>query len=165
MEDIQGPPLTEMPFEDFFRPIAKAARSQFLTARAAARHMAARGSGVIMTVTAGPPEAVANIGGFGPACEMIEGLWRGLAAELSPKGVRVISLRSAESPDSADFQTMLAQHAAAGADILRELGSSTLMGRLPSVAEVAEVAALMGSDRASALTGTFVDVTCGSRCD
>ena len=35
MEDIQGPPLTEMPFDDFFRPIAKAARSQFLTARAA----------------------------------------------------------------------------------------------------------------------------------
>ena len=89
MEDIQGPPLTDMAFEDFFRPIAKGARSQFLTARAAGRRMAAQGGGVLMTVTAGPPEAVPNIGGFGPACEMIEGLWRGLAAELSPKGVRV----------------------------------------------------------------------------
>ena len=69
-----------------------------------------------MTVTAGPPDATANVGGFGPACGMIEGLWRGLAAELSPKGVRVIGLRSAGSPDSTDFQAMLAQHAATGAN-------------------------------------------------
>ena len=119
MEDVQGPPLTEMPFEDFFRPIAKAARSQFLTARAAARRMAAQGSGVLITVTAGPPDATANIGGFGPACALIEGLWRGLAAEVSAQGVRVVGLRSAGSPDSTDFQAMLAQHAAAGADVLR----------------------------------------------
>ena len=99
MEDVQGRPLTEMAFEDFFRPIAKAARSQFLTARAAGRQMASQGAGVIITVTAGPPEATANVGGFGPACEMIEGLWRGLAAELSPKGVRVVGLRSAGSPE------------------------------------------------------------------
>ena len=94
---------------------------------------------------------------------MIEGLWRGIAAELSPQGVRVVGLRSAGSPDFADFQAMLAQHAAAGVDSSGELGSSTLMRRLPSVAEVAEVAALVASDRASALTGTFVHVTCGSR--
>jgi enoyl-[acyl-carrier-protein] reductase (NADH) len=33
------------------------------------------------------------------------------------------------------------------------------------VAEVAAVAVLMASDRASAMTGTFVNVTCGSRVD
>lgn len=169
MEDIQGAPLTDMPFDDFFRPIRKAAKSQFLTARAVGRHMAKSGAGVMLTVTAGPPDATAGIGGFGPACQMIEGLWRGLAAELSPRGVRVICLRSAGSPDSSDFQEMVRQHAETpGAATTREeflagLGSGALLGRLPSTAEVAEVGAMMASDRAGALTGTFIHVTCGSR--
>lgn len=62
MEDIQGAPLTDMPFDDFFRPIRKAAKSQFLTARAVGRHMAKSGAGVMLTVTAGPPDATADIG-------------------------------------------------------------------------------------------------------
>ena len=40
--------------------------------------------------------------GFGPACEAIQGLWRGLAAELGPRGVRLICLRSAGSPETPD---------------------------------------------------------------
>jgi 3-oxoacyl-[acyl-carrier protein] reductase len=35
-DDVQGKPLAEMPFEHFARPITKAMRNQFLTARAAA---------------------------------------------------------------------------------------------------------------------------------
>jgi 3-oxoacyl-[acyl-carrier protein] reductase len=37
--DVQGTPLVEMPLEDFERPVATAVRTQFLTSRAAARHM------------------------------------------------------------------------------------------------------------------------------
>jgi 3-oxoacyl-[acyl-carrier protein] reductase len=165
-EDIQGSPLIDMPFDDFFKPIQKAARSQFLTACAVARHMVQRGKGVMLTITAGPPEAVENIGGFGPACQTIEGLWRGLAAELAPKGVRLICLRSAGSPDSPDFQEMVRQHMAVTGisrdAFLAELGKGTLLKRLPLLAEVADVAAMMASDRSSALTGTFIHVTCGS---
>ena len=166
MEDLQGPSLIEMPFDDFFRPIQKAAKTQFLTARAVGRHMAERGKGVMLTVTAGPPEALPSLGGFGPACQMIEGLWRGLAAELGPRGVRVVCLRSAGSPDSRDFQEMVRQRTDAGADreeFLATLGRETLLGRLPSVTEIASVAAMMASDGASAVTGTFIHVTCGSR--
>src|SRR5439155_22561220 len=50
--DVHGPPLIEMPFEDIGRPITTAIRAQFLTARAAARHMLNRGSGVILAITA-----------------------------------------------------------------------------------------------------------------
>jgi 3-oxoacyl-[acyl-carrier protein] reductase len=166
MDDIQGPQLIDMPFDDFFKPIQKAARTQFLTARAVGRRMAERGKGVMLTVTAGPPEATPAIGGFGPACQMIEGLWRGLAAELGPRGVRVVCLRSAGSPYSTDFQEMVRQHAAAGADreaFLATLGSDALLRRLPSLTEVASVAAMMASDGASAVTGAFIHVTCGSR--
>src|ERR671911_316870 len=47
--DVQGTPLAEMALEDFERPIMNAVRTQFLTSRAAARHMVRQGSGVILT--------------------------------------------------------------------------------------------------------------------
>ncbi len=113
--------------------------------------------------------AVPYLGGFGPACETIQGLWRGLAAELGPWGVRLICLRSAGSPDTPDVQETFRRHAkAAGVTLekfLADAGSGALLGRLPMKAEVANVAAMLASDRASAMTGTFVNVTCGSRAD
>lgn len=169
MEDVQGTSLLDMSLEDFLHPIVVAARSQFLTARAAARHMVEKGSGVILTVIAGPPEAIPYLGGFGPACEAIQGLWRGLAAELGPRGVRLICLRSAGSPDTPDVQETFKVHARATGvaleKFLADAGSGALLRRLPTMAEVANVATLMASDRASAMTGTFVNVTCGSRSD
>lgn len=169
MEDVQGVPLLEMSLRDFLRPITVAMTSQLLTARAAARHMVERGSGVILTLIAGPPEALPYLGGFGPACEAIQGLWRGLAAELGPRGVRLVCLRSAGSPDTPDVQETFRRHAnAEGVTLetfLAQAGSGALLRRLPTSAEVANVATLMASDRASAMTGTFVNVTCGSRAD
>jgi len=41
----------------------------------------------------------------------------------------------------------------------------TLLGRLPLVDEVGNVAALMASDLASPLTATVVNVTCGEIAD
>ncbi len=170
MEDVQGIPLLDMPLDDFIHPIIVGARTQFLTARAVARRMVEKGSGVILTITAGPArEATANVGGFGPACEAIEGLWRGLAAELGPRGVRLICLRSAGSPDTPDVQEVFRLHAKAAGmtpeEYLADAGSGTLLKRLPRLAEVANVATIMASDRAGALTGTFINVTCGSRTD
>jgi 3-oxoacyl-[acyl-carrier protein] reductase len=167
MEDVQGTPLLDMPLDDFLHPVIRGAQARFLTARAAARHMVQQGSGVIMTIIAGPPEAIPYLGGFGAACEAIQALWRGLASELGPRGVRVLCLRSAGSPDAPDVHATFEQHAkAAGAtfdEFLAEASRGTLLRRLPTVSEVADVATLMASDRASAMTGTFVDVTCGSR--
>ena len=71
--DVQGVRLAVMPFDDFARPITKAMRNQFLTARAVSRHMAERGSGVILTITGGYRGAFPEIGarwspGRPPAC-------------------------------------------------------------------------------------------------
>ena len=55
--DVQGTPLAEMPLEDFERPVVTAVRTQFLTSRAAARHMIRQGSGVILF-----------FGGYGTRC-------------------------------------------------------------------------------------------------
>jgi NAD(P)-dependent dehydrogenase (short-subunit alcohol dehydrogenase family) len=45
--DVQKP-LSEISVEDFLRPITTAMRTQFLTTRAATRHMVCRRSGVIL---------------------------------------------------------------------------------------------------------------------
>jgi NAD(P)-dependent dehydrogenase (short-subunit alcohol dehydrogenase family) len=80
--DVQGTRLLDMAVEDFLRPLTTGARSDFITARAAARHMVQRGSGVILMVTSGsgeawtPPE-VWPMGGTGPADAAIESLSAG----------------------------------------------------------------------------------------
>lgn len=81
--------------------------SQFLTARAAARHMMKNRRGVILTLSASPARlAIAMTGGFGVACAAVEGLSRTLSAELGPHGVRVVCLRLhriGETLGEADF--------------------------------------------------------------
>jgi 3-oxoacyl-[acyl-carrier protein] reductase len=166
MQDVQGKPLVEMSLEDFTRPITIATRTQFLTARTVARRMIGQGSGVIMTITAGPARrAFPNVGGFDAACAAIEGLWRTFAAELGSYGIRLVVIGSAGSPDTPDVQATLRLHARATGisfeEVLDESGSDTLLGRLPNVKEVANVAAFMASDYASAMTGVIANVTCG----
>ncbi len=166
MQDIQGKPLHEMSLEDFARPITIATRTQFLTARAVARRMIGQGSGVILTITGGPARrAFPNVGGFDTACAAIEGLWRTFAAELGLYGIRLVIVGSAGSPDTPDVQETLELHARATGKsleaVLADSGSDTLLGRLPGVAEVADAATLMASDRASAMTGVIANVTCG----
>jgi 3-oxoacyl-[acyl-carrier protein] reductase len=166
MHDVQGKPLHRLSLEDFTSPVTIATRTQFLTARTVARHMIREGSGVIMTITAGPSrKAVPNVGGFDTACAAIEGLWRTFAAELGPHGIRLVVLGSAGSPDTPALREILELHARATGksleEVLADSGSDTLLGRLPSVSEVANVATLMASDRASAMTGIIANVTCG----
>jgi hypothetical protein len=45
------------------------------------------------------------------------------------------------------------------------LAAGPLLKRLPKVAEVANMAVLMASDRARAMTGAVADVTCGDTVD
>ncbi|HEY8292840.1 MAG TPA: SDR family oxidoreductase, partial [Thermomicrobiales bacterium] len=111
----------------------------------------------------------ADIGGFGVACAAIESFCRQLACEAGPQGVRVICLRSAGSPDAPGVDEVFQQHAAnAGSsreDFEKRLAEKTLLKRLPRLAEVANAAVLMASDRASAITGTVLNVTCGQTVD
>jgi 3-oxoacyl-[acyl-carrier protein] reductase len=168
MEDVQGPPLLEMAAGDFTHPVVTAARTQFLTARAVARPMTRQGSGVIMSITAEPTPAT-GMGGFMAACAAVEALWRGLACELGPHGIRLVIVRSAGSPDTPAVQEVTRLHAAAAglpqAEFQAAEGSGTLMQRLPLLAEVANAAVLLASDRASAMTAVQANVTCGSFVD
>jgi NAD(P)-dependent dehydrogenase (short-subunit alcohol dehydrogenase family) len=154
--DVQGTRLLDMAVDDFLRPITTGARSNFITARAAARHMVQRGSGVILMVTSGsgeawtPPE-VWPMGGTGPADAAIESFMRYLAAEAGPRGVRAVCLWTAGVVLEND-------PLAAAKDML--VGMSMLRKR-PTIQEFADMAAFLASDRASGTTASIVNVNSG----
>jgi NAD(P)-dependent dehydrogenase (short-subunit alcohol dehydrogenase family) len=168
LEEVQGTPLIDMSLEAFSRPISIATSTQFLTAKAVAPYMITQGSGVIMMITATPARlGFPLVGGFSVACAAMEGFSRSLAVELGPKGVRVICLRSAGSPES--IAEVLDVHAA-GHRVTREefiasLKAMTLLKRLPTLADVGHVAVLMASDYAGSMTGTVANLSCGQIVD
>jgi NAD(P)-dependent dehydrogenase (short-subunit alcohol dehydrogenase family) len=165
-----GVPLVELEVERFSLPIATYTRSYFLTARLAARRMVANRSGVIMTVTTlqsrtGFPTA----GGFGPAMAAKEALTRELSAELAPAGIRVVGLRPQGIPGTASLRDAFAPRAKASGmtwEQFQEVGASrTHTRRLSTLAELADLAVFMASDRASGMTGTTVNLSMGSLDD
>jgi 3-oxoacyl-[acyl-carrier protein] reductase len=165
-----GTPVVDMTLDDFVVPIADGMRTHVVTATAAARHMIGQRSGVILAITATPArKPIPLVGNFGVGCAAIEALCRQLALELGPHGIRVVCLRSAGSPDSPGVDKVnhfLAQKAGISQDAFDvSRVESTLLKRLPMLAEVASAAVLMASDRASAITGAVANVTCGEIVD
>jgi NAD(P)-dependent dehydrogenase (short-subunit alcohol dehydrogenase family) len=171
----QGPaphrmPLTELAADAFTRPIAFYTSANFITATAAARHMSGRGSGVILTLTALPGRLPANrIGGQAPAWAAVEAFSRSLALEVGPAGIRVVCLRSHAIPETplieANFATASEAAGVTPDQFRARLEQGTHLGRLPTLAEVADTAAFVASDRAGAMTGTVVNLSAGGFTD
>jgi NAD(P)-dependent dehydrogenase (short-subunit alcohol dehydrogenase family) len=167
---ILGVPLVDLDVEQFFLPLTTYARSYFLTARLAARRMIANRSGVIMTVTALLSRTGAPlVGGYGPAMAAKEALTRDLSAELAPHGVRVVGLRPQAMPETRTIKDAFEPRAMASGMTWEQwqaaLASRTHPRRLMTLAEMADVAVFVASDRASGLTGTTVNLTMGSLDD
>ncbi|MDP9342732.1 MAG: SDR family oxidoreductase [Actinomycetota bacterium] len=167
--DVHGTPLLQMDYEDFARPITTAMRAQFLTGRAAARHMVERGSGVIMAITATTArQVIPEVGGTGVTFDAIESLCRQWACELGPLGVRVVWLQTTGLPEAiADIERFLDYGTGSGKGMTRDeliawLRGKTMLNRLTSLAEVGNVAAFVASDQASAMTAGAANITCGS---
>src|SRR5262249_29366726 len=167
---LQGVPLVDLPVEQFSLPIAAYARSNFLTARLAARRMIAKRSGGIMTLTALPSRTgVPLVGGLAPAWGAVEALTRDLSAELAPHGIRVVGLRPDGVPETGTIQEVFGIHAKT-LGISWEQFHQMVAGRnharrLLTLAELANVAVFMASDEASALTGTVVNLSMGALDD
>lgn len=170
LDDIQGASILDMPRDQFLMPVLNAVNTHYITGTAAGRVMLKQQSGVILALTANAARRPsANLGGFGIACAAIEGICRQLAVELGSSGVRVVCLRSSGSPDAPGLDEVLTMHAKMQG-ISREaleinFAASTLLKRLPRLAEVANAAVLMASDKASAITAAVANVTCGELMD
>jgi len=169
--NILGVPLVELDVEQFSQPITTYTRSYFLTARLAARRMVPNKSGVIMTVTTlHSRTGLPLVGGYGAAQAAKEALTRDLSAELAPVGIRVVGLRPQAMPESVGSRRRFFESRAETTGMTWEqfqelLASRTHPRRLMTLAEMANVAAFMASDRASGMTGTTVNLTMGSLDD
>lgn len=170
VDHVQGIALVDMATDDFTQGLQARIRSHFVTARAAGRRMVARGSGTILVLSATPDRtSIPFAGSFGVQCAAVEAFARALAVELSPRGVRVNAIRSAGSPDAAGVDDVFDMHARnAGqsrAAFDSQMARRALLSHLPSLTEVADVAALLASDHARAMTGAIANVTCGQLLD
>jgi len=171
---VQGKAFAETSLDEFEQPITQTVRAEFNAAKAVARHMVARNRGVILTLTT-PGGRIAGKGFLanGVFSAATEAFSRLLAAELGGDGIRVVCLRPDAIPEAVAlshsnevFEGFARRLGIPVAEMLAEHGrTKTLLGRLPRLAEVAEFAAFAASDRASAMTGTVANLTCGSMVD
>jgi NAD(P)-dependent dehydrogenase (short-subunit alcohol dehydrogenase family) len=146
--------------DSFTTPIRRIAGSQFLTARAAARHMAPAGRGSIVTLSATLSSMTAShMSNISAACGAVEAMTRSLAGELGPSGVRVNCVRASAMPE-----TRTITDTAAGLAGLGEQPSflPPPLRRPITLAETAGAAAFLASDQASGMTGQVITVCAGA---
>jgi 3-oxoacyl-[acyl-carrier protein] reductase len=151
-----------MSLEVFERPVVNAARTMFLTTRAAARQMITQRSGVLLFFGGDggrDPVRDYNIGGFQVALGLIDTLRRQLAAELGQHGIRAVTLQSggvaeAIPVDEPDRET-----------IVDMIIAPTMLGRTATFDDVGNVAAFVCSARAGAITAASINITAGAVAD
>ncbi len=171
----QGTVLADLSLEEFMRPIDGFLRTLFITSKAVARHMGRERPGVILTLSEpGAKLAVGGILGHGVSAAGKEAFSRLLAAELAPGNVRVIGIRPhavVDAPAAGSYtKDLFTQSAAATGQSVQEflevgMAQGTLLKRLPTLAEIAETAAFLASDRAGAMTGTVANLSAGALVD
>ena len=155
----------ELPVEAFMLPMMTIVRSQFITARAAARHFVKAGSGVIVFLTATPSQGLANTAAIGAAYGAIESLTRSLAVDLGPLGVRVVCVRSmlmAETRVGQQTIQLGAQAMGVPKERMAEIITARpLLRRSPTLAETARVVSFVASEEANTLTGAIINSSSG----
>ncbi len=176
----QGTFLADLSLEEFMRPIDGFLRTLFVTSKAVVPHMGGSRPGIILTLsTPGSKMPAAGVLGHCVTCAGTEAFSRVLAAELAPKNVRVVCIRShaiADAPAAGSytkevFKTHVPYRELKGNQTVEEwlptspMAEGTLLKRLPTLSEVAETAAFLASDRAGAMTGAVANLSCGAVVD
>lgn len=166
----QGTPIEVLSLAAFMGAIDRFLPALFVTSKAVIPHMGKARQGVILTIT--PPAAHMAIPGYLAhivSCAAEEAFARVLASELGPRNIRVVCLRSHAIADAAAAGSYTAdifrpKASAAGLSVeawLEGAAGTTMLGRLPTLTQIAETAAFLASDHAGAMTGTVVNVTAG----
>lgn len=162
--DVQGKPLVEMATDDLMRAVTNGLRSNFVTARAAARNMIHQRSGVVLHLNSASGDAATpGMGSTGPADAATETFMRNLAAELGPHGIRVCGIWTAGVAETFTKEKLAGvnKNVPEIEQVKAMLAGMTALRRNVTLADVTEVAAFLASDRAAGITGGMTNVTCG----
>lgn len=176
----QGTFLKDLSYENFMLPVEGFLKTLFITTKAVAPYMGEKQPGVILTLsTPGSKLPAAGVLSHCVTCAGVEAFSRVIAAELAPKNIRVICIRSHAIDDAPAagsytkdlFKTQIAYKESGTNESIADwlpnspMADGTLLKRLPSLYEVAETAAFLASDRAGAMTGAVANLSCGAVVD
>lgn len=171
-EYANGTPAVSLPVDLFIVPVNTVLKSQYITARAAARQMLKQGSGLILFLTGSPVRLrMPGLSGIGAAFGAVETLTRTLAVELGPAGVRVACLRTGGIPDSRtlrDSSELIAERMGLKPDheqFANTVAESTMLKVNTSAADTARAAVLLASDSARMMTGMVLNASAGAVSD
>jgi enoyl-[acyl-carrier-protein] reductase (NADH) len=110
----------------------------------------------VILMFGGYGDPVPNVGGLQVAFGAVEALRRGLARELGPHGIRVLTLQTGGIPET------LPEDFAPRQAITDAIVGQTMLGRAATLADVGHVAAFAASDHARSMTATALNLTCGA---
>jgi NAD(P)-dependent dehydrogenase (short-subunit alcohol dehydrogenase family) len=135
--------LDEATYDDLF---AGNVRSAYFLVAGIAPGMAERSSGSIINVASMAGQiGLASGAAYGATKATLSSMTRSWAAEFSPRGVRVNAVAAGPV-----FST------SAKAQLIEQLGKTTLLGRGAQAEEIAEVIAFLASSKASYVTGAVI---------
>ncbi|WP_447510453.1 SDR family NAD(P)-dependent oxidoreductase [Citrobacter gillenii] len=167
----QGKRIDELSLAEFMSGFTPFLTAQFNISKAVTPHMGGERAGAIITIVA-PAASMAMPGHLGHivGCAGIEAFIKALASELGPRNIRVLGVRSHAIVDAVQSGSYTGEIFAAkaqsmGLTVEQWLGGaaqSTMLKRLPTLAQIAEVTTFLASNHASAMTATVVNVTGGA---
>src|SRR6266852_4609837 len=165
-----GKHAVDLAIEEFMVPLTSVVKSQFITARAAARQMVKQHSGAIIFLTGSPARGhVEGATAIGAAFGAIESLMENLAIEVGPAGIRVVCLRTTANTDSRTMQqtmdTLAGQMNVTRDQMIARMASLNFLKVPASIADTAKLPVFLASDRARMMTGTVVNSTAGAALD
>jgi enoyl-[acyl-carrier-protein] reductase (NADH) len=108
--------------------------------------------------------AMPGMGSTGPADAATEAFMRYLAAEVGPHGVRVCGIWTAGVAETLSKEKLIGvggENVPDPQTVEEMIAGMATLRRAPRLADVAEVATFLASDRAAGMTGTMANVTCG----
>lgn len=168
----QGKVIEELNLNEFLLGVTPFLSAQFNLCKAVLPFMGGHDrAGVIISVVA-PAASMAVPGHLGHivGCAAIEAFVKALASELGPKNIRAVCIRSHAISDAIQAgsytrEVFAAKAQAMGLTVeqwLEGAAQSTMLKRLPTLEQVAEMAAFLASDQAGAMTATVVNMTGGA---
>lgn len=148
-------PTMSQDVESFDAALAANVRAPYFLTAALAPAMIAKGSGSIINVsTLGARVGMPGLSVYSATKAALESLTRAWAAEFGPAGVRVNTV----VPGPTGTDGVLASGDEEG---IRRLARTTLLGRLATPREIAEVILFLASDRTRFITGATIAAGAG----